>query len=127
VQIEDAERHRQAFAAIDDPHQIGVLQIVIGQLVAAVAVLQQQDFVQRPGTGGEIAAGVWVAVNITRQAREVLSVAGQTDPRPLERGKRQRRLADRQDRRTCRGYLPQVTGALLGIEGVGQLGHCAEI
>ncbi len=38
VQIEDTERHRQPFAAVDDPHQIGVLHVVVGQLVTAVAV-----------------------------------------------------------------------------------------
>src|SRR6202035_1732160 len=47
MQIEDAERHRQALATVDDTHQVGVLQIVIGQLIAAVAVFQQDDLVER--------------------------------------------------------------------------------
>ena len=64
VQIEDPERHRQPFAAVDDPHQIGVLHVVVGQLVAAVAVFQQDDLVERPRPRGEIAAGIGMPADI---------------------------------------------------------------
>ena len=67
MQIEDAERHRQAFAAVDDPHQIGVLQIVVGQLVAAIAVFQQDDLVERLRPRGEIAAALGMPADIAGQ------------------------------------------------------------
>ena len=80
MQIEDAERHRQAFAAVDDPHQVGVLQIVVGQLVAAIAVFQQDDLVERVGARGKIALRAGVAADIARERRKMLAVARRARP-----------------------------------------------
>ena len=38
MQIEDRQRHRQALAPLDDPREVGILQIVVGLAVAAIAV-----------------------------------------------------------------------------------------
>src|SRR6202158_2357863 len=102
MQVKDAERHRQAFAAIDDPHQVGVLQIVVGQLVAAIAVFQEDDLVERPGPRGEVAAGSAMPPDIARDRREVLAIAYEADARPLEGSEGERGFADRQDRRGMR-------------------------
>src|SRR5437868_12106959 len=83
VQIENPERHRQPFAAIDDPHQIAVLQIVVSQFVAAVAVLQQDDLVERLRTGGEIAGRARVPPDIPGERGEMPAVAAEPDARPL--------------------------------------------
>ena len=37
MDVENAERDRQAAAAVDDRHQIGILRIVIGKAVAVIA------------------------------------------------------------------------------------------
>src|SRR5205085_3645152 len=78
VQIENPERHRQAFAAIDDPHQVAVLEIVVSQFVAAVAVLQQDDLVERLRTGGEIAGRASMPPDIPGKRGEMLAVAAET-------------------------------------------------
>ncbi len=54
---------------------------------------------------------------------QVLTVPRESDPRALERGQRQRRLADRQHRQIGRCDTAQVARALLQVEGVGQLAH----
>ena len=38
MQVEDRQRHRQALAPLDDPREVGVLQVVVGLVVAAIAV-----------------------------------------------------------------------------------------
>jgi hypothetical protein len=64
-----------------------------------------------------------MAANIPREGDEVLPVSSEGDTRPLERGKRERRLGDRQHRRPRRTERAQILRALLGIEGVGQFRH----
>src|SRR5207248_4030816 len=41
VHVENAERDRETLPAVDDPHQVRVLQVVIGQCVAGIPVLQK--------------------------------------------------------------------------------------
>ena len=98
VDEQDPEHHRQPFAAVDDPHQIGVLQIVVGQLVAGIAVLQQDDLVERAGAVGKIARRAGMARDIAGDQPQMIAVAGEIDALALERGQHQRRLGDRQDR-----------------------------
>src|SRR6185437_13277274 len=123
VQVENPERYRQTFAAIDDPHQIAILQIVVSQFVAAVAMLQQDDLVERLRTGSEIASSARVPPDIPGERGEVLAVTAEIYARPLERGERERRLSDRQDRRVRGTELAQVAGALCGIEDLRQFAH----
>jgi hypothetical protein len=47
MDVEDAESDGQPLAAIDDPHQIGVLQIVIGRRVALIGIFAEDDLVER--------------------------------------------------------------------------------
>ena len=121
VQVKDAERHRQPFAAIDDPHQIGILHVVVGQLVAAVAVLQQENcHSSARARAVKIAdgAGIEMPPEIASQRIEVLAIARESDARALERGQRQRRLAHRQHRRVGGCKIAQVARALLQVEGI---------
>ncbi len=37
MDVEDAQRHRQALAPVDHPHQVGVVEVVVGRLVAFIA------------------------------------------------------------------------------------------
>ncbi len=53
VHIEDGERHRQSLAPIDHPHQIGILQIVIIDPVAAIGELAGHDLGEQPAAGIE--------------------------------------------------------------------------
>ena len=96
VDKQDAERDRQPFAAVDDTHQIRVLQVVVGQLVARIAVFQEDDFVERAGAIGKAAAGAGMAGDIAGDQLQMLAVAGEIDALTLERRQRQRRLRDRQ-------------------------------
>ena len=43
VHVQNSERNRQPFAPLDDTQKIGVLQIVIGLIVATVSTLPRQD------------------------------------------------------------------------------------
>src|SRR5262249_44565999 len=56
VQEKDAERHRQPLAAVDDAHQVGVLQVVIAHLVALVAVAAGKHLGERLHLGVEAVA-----------------------------------------------------------------------
>ena len=47
MDTEDAEGDRQAAAAVDDAHQVGVLHVVIGRGVAFVSVARENDRAQR--------------------------------------------------------------------------------
>src|SRR5215472_13727376 len=83
VDVEDAERNRQTLAAVDDPYQVGVLQIVIGQLVAGIAILQQDDLVERAGPRREVARRALMTPDVARQQPEMIAVARQVDMRAL--------------------------------------------
>ena len=123
VDKQNAEHDRQPFAAVDDPHQIGVLQIVVGQLVARIAVFQQDDFVQRQGTPGKIARGARMLRHVASDQLQVIAVAREIDPPALERGQRQRRLGDRQDAPVRGAELAQKALATFGVGAVGRLDH----
>src|SRR3984893_9297204 len=94
VHVENTERHRQAFPAVDDAHQIGILQVVIGQRIAGIPVSQKQDLVESAGSLGYIAGRSGMAADITREHLQMLAVARRADPRAFERGERQGRLGD---------------------------------
>src|SRR6185312_9636277 len=73
-------------AAVDDADQIGVLRVVVGQLVAAIAVFQEDDLVQRAQPRLDPAAGAGMAADIAGELVEMLGIAAQPDARPVERG-----------------------------------------
>jgi hypothetical protein len=84
MDIEDAERHRQTLASVNHPHQVGVLQVVITQLVAGVAVFQQDDLVERASARGEVACGTRVPSDIAGEQPQMIAIAPEGDPRALE-------------------------------------------
>jgi hypothetical protein len=92
MNVEDPERHRQTFTAVDDPDQIGVLQVVIGQRVAGIAILQQDDLIERTSARGEVAGGIRMLADIAGDQPQMIAIMPEIDTRALERGKRQRRL-----------------------------------
>ena len=97
MDVEDPERHRQTFAAIDHPHQIGVLQVVIGQRVAGIAVFQQDDLVERAGASAEVAGSVGMIADIAGDQPQMIAIMPEIDTWTFERGECQRRLGDRQN------------------------------
>jgi hypothetical protein len=49
VQVQDRQGNRQALATLDHAHEVGVLQVVVGFGVAAIAVRPCDDFTEVPG------------------------------------------------------------------------------
>ena len=105
VDIKDAEHHRQAFAAVDDPHQVGVLQIVVGQLVARVAILEEDDLVQRARPLGKVARGTLMTRDVTGDQLQMLAITRKVDALALERGEHEGGFGDRQDAPVGRAEL----------------------
>ena len=97
VDEQDSEDHRKPFPAVDHAHQIGVLQIVVSQLVAGIAILQQDDLIERASAAGKVARRSRMPRNIAGDQLQVIAVAGEIDPLALERGQHQRRFSYRQD------------------------------
>src|SRR3984893_1154179 len=123
MHVEDSEGYRQALPAVHDTHQIGVLQIVIGQLVAGIAVLQKDDLVERAGARGEIARDTGVTGDILDEQVQMLAIACGPDPRTLERGESQCRLGDRQDRLARGAEIAQKARADFWIVSFRGLAH----
>ena len=123
VHVENAERHRQALPAVDDAHQVRVLQVVIGQRVAGIPVFQKHDLVEGAGSLGDIAGRRGMAADIAREQLQMLAVARRADPRAFERGERQGRLGDRQDAFARSAELTQKICASLWIVSLRRLDH----
>ena len=81
--VEDAERDRQALAAVDHAQEVGVLQIVIGRPVARIA----ERAAERGGQPVRAARRLGELV-------EMAAVAVERHARPVERAEQQGRLAD---------------------------------
>src|SRR6516162_9367281 len=94
MHVEDSERHRQALPPVDDAHQIGVLQVVIGQLVAGITIFEQDDLVERTRARRGIAAGARVPADIPGEHAQMLATARpegartRRAPMPLRRSAR---------------------------------------
>ena len=91
MQIQNAERHRQALLAVDHAHQVGVLDIVIGEHVAVIAVLSQHHPVQRRN---DAAAVYQRRADIVGKPLDMVAVTGQGDAGPVERSKRKRGIGE---------------------------------
>ena len=90
VQVQNAQRHRQALAAVNHPHQVGVLDIVIGEFVSTVAKAGSHGFGQR---GDAVIVGCVIGNGDgAGQFRQMIAVAVERNLRPVQRGQRQRRL-----------------------------------
>ena len=76
MQIEDRQRHRQALAALDDAHEVGVLQIVVGLAVAAIGVGARDHLGEGLGRG---AAPVDEVGEIGRHRRHLLAEGREID------------------------------------------------
>ena len=50
----DAQGNRNATSSVDDTHQIGILQIVVGRTVSAVTVVIEDDFLERGNADSQI-------------------------------------------------------------------------
>ncbi len=128
TEIENAERHRQPLAPIDHAHEVGVLQIVVGEVIAAIAVGADDYRAQRLGSGGSLHGPHGGSPEIARKRRQMLPIAHEGDLRPIERGECERRLADgprgvaerTQAREVLQGAAPVVEQALRRA-----CGHCS--
>ena len=92
MQVQNAQRHWQALLTIDHTHQIGILDIVIGQHVAVVAMRMKNDTVQgldqcRPVAGKNIA-------DIGCKLRRMIPVAIESDAGTVKGGKRKRAFGE---------------------------------
>ena len=97
VDVENPESHRQSAPPVDDAHQIGVLQIVIGRIVAAIAFLDVEDFVDRGAAPVDRVGGAALGKpvgNVARQQGEMLEIAFGRDIRTVERCQCQRSLGE---------------------------------
>jgi hypothetical protein len=121
VHVQHAESHGQAAATVDDPHQIGVLQVIVGVAVARVAELARQGL----GEDGAPAPGVDDVVGPrrhgARQIGEVPAVVIERNARPVEGSERQRGLGDVDAvvRLGAGGVEYRVDGRRAGKGGVG--------
>lgn len=92
MQIQNAQRHRQPFFSIYDAHQIGILNIVIGEHIAVIAMRLEDDAVQcldqRDTAGGKGFA------DIIGKTRYMVAVPVKRDTRAVERGKRKRAFGE---------------------------------
>src|SRR5262249_44790585 len=127
MHIENSERHRQAFPAVDNPHQIGVLQVVIALVVAGIPMFQENDLVERADPLADTARRPRMAADIAREHPQMLAVPFRSDPRALERGERQGRLGDRQNALARGAKLAQKTRASLRIVALRWAIHLALI
>jgi len=96
VQIEDAERDRQALAAVDHAHQVGVLRVVVGERVAAVAVALPDHRVERRDAPVQrrLPRALRQVGGVAGEQREVVAIALERHARAVERGHQQGRLGD---------------------------------
>src|SRR5262249_44693860 len=99
------------------------LQVVIAQFVPRVAVFQQDDLVERARAPGEVTRCARMLADIASDQPQMVAIACQIDPRPFERGQRQRRLSNRPIALTRSTELAQKPLACLRIEGFGRLVH----
>ena len=90
VNVKDAERHGQALAAVDDPHQIGVLHVLIGEGIALIAVALGQHFRECGGTRGEIGGALGRGGSVISNLRQVIAVALERHTGTIERRQRER-------------------------------------
>ena len=90
VEIEDRQRHRQALAPLDDAHEVGVLQVVVGLGVAAIAVGARDHLGERLGRG---AAAAHQVGEVGRHRRDMLAERREIDRlAATQHAQRQRRL-----------------------------------
>src|SRR5262249_3753271 len=106
-----------------DPHQIGVLQIVVAQLVAGIPVFEKDCLVEGTGARGDVPRGADVPADITREEPQMLAISRRADPRALERGEGERRLGYRQNRLVRGTKIAQETRARLWIVDFRRLSH----
>ena len=123
VHVKDSQRHGQPLPAVDDAHQIGVLQIVIGQRVAGIPVFQKNDLVESAGSFRDISGCGRMLADIYREQPQMLAVPLRADPRAFERGERQGRLGDRQNAFARGAEFAQKICAGLWIVSLRRLDH----
>ena len=75
VDIQYSQRHWQAFAAFDDPYQIGILWIVVGQRVALIIVFARNGIGQCARLAGNIAGDLagQVGFDVADELGEVIA------------------------------------------------------
>ena len=83
MEPQDRQRDRQTAPAVDDADQVGIVEIVVGFAVAAVAVLPRQHVAQRSGPGRAPAA------DIRGEGGEMAAIGVGVDMRMIEHGKRE--------------------------------------
>ncbi len=76
VQVQDPERHRQPLAPIDDPGQVGVVEIIVGLGIAAIPEGAENDVVERLDAAAERGAGGMPDRH--RDLRKVPTIGGRT-------------------------------------------------
>ncbi len=100
LEIEQRQRHRQALAALDDLHEVGVLQVVVGRAVAAIGEGLGDHFGQRLGHG---AAPMHEVGDRGRHLRHVLAERHEVDRLfVLQQAQGQRHLDDLQTHAVAR-------------------------
>src|SRR5262249_54747670 len=91
-----------------DAHEVGVLHVVVGEAVALVAVLSEDDLGERGGGGGGIVHPRGVLGGVLREARQMLAGAPQARTRAPEGGEDPRRPGDVDRLLALAGEPPEI-------------------
>ena len=94
MHVEDGQGHRQTFAPVDDPDQIGVLQVVIGIDIAHITVPDGQDLPQSGGPCRRIGGRVGHRGHGAGELVKMPAIGCQVDRRPIRGRQGQRHVGD---------------------------------
>src|SRR6185312_3041669 len=91
---------------VDDAHEVGVLQILVGQRVAPIAVAREDHRVERGDVALDIAAAARLRADVASERREMMMVAGEIHSGPLKRRQGQ---GGRRERQRSVGHTADLT------------------